>query len=46
MAGVIRTELGSYIFAFQGAGLLCIVAALAVLIENRRRIEPAPAVAA
>jgi len=46
MAGVIRTELGSYAYAFQGAGLLCLVAALAVMIGNRRRVEPATAAAA
>jgi sugar phosphate permease len=40
MAGVIRTELGSYVFAFQGAGLLCLVAALAVLMGNRRKTQP------
>jgi predicted MFS family arabinose efflux permease len=30
-AGVIRTEFGSYQFAFMGAGILCIAAALAFL---------------
>jgi MFS family permease len=43
MAGVIRTELGSYSLAFQGAGLLCVVAALAMIASNRRKRELAPA---
>jgi len=34
-AGVIRTELGSYALAFQGAGMLCLVAALASLGAGR-----------
>lgn len=41
-AGIVRTELGSYALAFQGAGLLCIVAALAVLAANRRKGQGAP----
>ncbi len=45
MAGIIRTELGSYSLAFQGAGLLCVVAALAVLASNRRKPQPAAAAA-
>lgn len=40
MAGVIRTELGSYMLAFQGAGVLCIIAALALVIGRGRRREP------
>lgn len=34
-AGFVRTELGSYALAFQGAGILCIIAALA-FISGRR----------
>jgi predicted MFS family arabinose efflux permease len=30
-AGAVRTALGSYAWAFIGAGLLCLIAALAVL---------------
>ncbi|HEV7689778.1 MAG TPA: MFS transporter [Hyphomonadaceae bacterium] len=45
MAGIIRTELGSYSLAFQGAGLLCVVAALAVLASNGRKREPVTAAA-
>jgi predicted MFS family arabinose efflux permease len=36
-AGLIRTELGSYQFAFMGAGVLCIAAALAFVGGRRRR---------
>ena len=45
-AGIIRTELGSYALAFQGAGLLCVVAALAMLATNGRGKRGAPATAA
>ena len=38
-AGVIRTELGSYILAFEVAGILCIIAALALVIGRRRPRE-------
>ncbi len=44
-AGFIRTELGSYSLAFQGAGILCIIAALAFISGSRRRTEPATAAA-
>ncbi|MDP3495109.1 MAG: MFS transporter [Hyphomonadaceae bacterium] len=44
-AGLIRTELGSYAIAFQGAGILCIVAALAFVSGTRRR-PAGPATAA
>jgi predicted MFS family arabinose efflux permease len=30
-AGAVRTELGSYTWAFMGAGMLCVIAALIVL---------------
>ena len=43
-AGFVRTELGSYSLAFQAAGILCIIAALAFL-GGRRRPEIAPAAA-
>lgn len=43
-AGLVRTELGSYAIAFQAAGILCIIAALAFL-GGRRRTEIAPAAA-
>lgn len=36
-AGLIRTELGSYQFAFMGAGVLCIAAALAFVGGRSRR---------
>ena len=42
-AGVIRTDFGAYTFAFQGAGILCIVAALAFVGRSRRRPTPVPA---
>jgi sugar phosphate permease len=45
MAGIVRTELGSYSLAFQGAGLLCVVAALAVLASNDRKRAPEVATA-
>jgi hypothetical protein len=35
-AGVIRTDFGAYTFAFQGAGILCVVAALAFIGRPRR----------
>jgi len=38
-AGVIRTEFGSYMLAFQAAGILCIIAALALVIGRRRPRE-------
>ncbi len=44
-AGVIRTELGSYQFAFVGAGVLCIAAALAFAGGRRRMSRPASATA-
>jgi predicted MFS family arabinose efflux permease len=44
-AGVIRTELGSYQFAFMGAGILCIAAALAFAGGRRRSSGPASATA-
>ncbi len=44
LAGVARTELGSYTLAFQGAGVLCIVAALA-FVGRARRAGPTPAAA-
>lgn len=44
-AGVVRTELGSYSIAFQGAGVLCVFAALAFLGGRRRSINEAPAAA-
>ncbi len=44
LAGVARTELGSYTLAFQGAGVLCILAALAFA-GRARRAGPTPAAA-
>lgn len=44
LAGVARTELGSYTLAFQGAGVLCILAALA-FVGRARRVGPTPAAA-
>jgi predicted MFS family arabinose efflux permease len=44
LAGVARTELGSYTLAFQGAGVLCIMAALAFA-GRARRTGPTPATA-
>jgi MFS family permease len=44
-AGVIRTEFGSYQYAFFGAGILCIAAALAFLGKPRRGIAGASATA-
>jgi predicted MFS family arabinose efflux permease len=43
-AGFIRTELGSYSLAFQAAGILCIIAALAFL-GSRRRAQQTPVAA-
>lgn len=45
LAGVARTELGSYTLAFQGAGVLCILAALAFVGRSRRRKSVAAAAA-
>ncbi len=42
-AGVLRTNLGSYAWAFISAGALCLIAAVAVLPIARRRGAPAPA---
>ncbi len=42
-AGWVRTELGSYTWAFIGAGLLCVIAAFIVLPIARSRAVPAPA---
>lgn len=36
VAGVIRTDFGAYTFAFQGAGILCVVAALAFIGRPRQ----------
>lgn len=44
-AGVIRTELGSYALAFQGAGILCVLAALAFVLKGRRSTREASATA-
>jgi predicted MFS family arabinose efflux permease len=44
-AGIRRTELGSYSLAFQGAGLLCVIAALAVVSAGRNRKAPTAAAA-
>jgi sugar phosphate permease len=44
-AGIVRTEFGSYALAFQGAGLLCVIAALGVLSSGRNRKAPAAAAA-
>ena len=44
LAGVIRTEVGSYALAFQGAGILCIIAALA-FVTGRRQAKIASAAA-
>ena len=44
-AGVIRTELGSYALAFQGAGILCVLAALAFVLKGRRSMPEASATA-
>jgi len=43
-AGALRVELGSYLQAFMFSGLLCLVAALMVLLIGRRRDaeEPLP----
>jgi MFS family permease len=43
MAGVIRTELGTYTLAFQGAGMLCMFAALAALGARTQARQPKPA---
>ena len=45
-AGIVRTELGSYSLAFQGAGILCVAAALAVLASGRGAGGKAPVAAA
>jgi predicted MFS family arabinose efflux permease len=37
LAGIIRTELDSYSLAFQGAGILCVLAALVFLGKPRPR---------
>ncbi len=43
-AGAVRTEFGSYTYAFIGAGALCVIAALIVLpIARTRRLAPAAA---
>ena len=44
-AGFVRTELGSYALAFQGAGILCIIAALAFISGRRRPATPTIAAA-
>ena len=44
LAGLIRTELGAYTLAFQGAGILCIIAALAFI--GRQRKAPTATAAA
>ncbi len=44
-AGFVRTELGSYSLAFQGAGILCIMAALAFVSTRRRPATPTVAAA-
>ena len=44
-AGLVRTELGSYALAFQGAGILCIIAALAFISTRRRPATPTMAAA-
>ena len=43
VAGVIRTQFGTYAPAFVGAGALCVIAALAVLPIARRTAVMAPA---
>jgi MFS family permease len=43
LAGIIRTELDSYSLAFQGAGVLCVIAALVFL--GRPKPAPTPAAA-
>jgi predicted MFS family arabinose efflux permease len=40
-AGVTRDALASYLPAFVGAGLACLLAALAILTVRRRRVETA-----
>jgi len=42
-AGALRTELGSYAWAFIGAGALCLMAAVVVLPIARTRTAPAAA---
>lgn len=42
-AGVLRTEFGSYALAFQGAGMLCLFAALASLTARTQGPAPKPA---
>lgn len=45
-AGAVRTQFGSYTYAFIGAGALCVIAALIVLpIAKTRRLAAAPAAA-
>jgi hypothetical protein len=44
IAGVARTELGDYVFAFTGAGALAVLAGFAALMIGRR-VTPAPAAA-
>ena len=39
-AGVVRTTLGNYAWAFTGAGLLCVIAALGVLSIGRKGLNP------
>jgi sugar phosphate permease len=41
-AGVLRTNLGTYLEAFLLSGLLCLIAAAMVLMIGRRRSEAAP----
>jgi predicted MFS family arabinose efflux permease len=42
-AGIIRTNLGSYVLAFQGAGILCVLAALASLSARHAPPQVKPA---
>lgn len=44
-AGAVRTQLGSYTWAFVGAGVLCVIAALIVLPIARRKATVAAATA-
>jgi predicted MFS family arabinose efflux permease len=41
-AGVLRTNLGTYLEAFLLSGLLCLIAAAMVLMIDRQRSEAAP----
>jgi predicted MFS family arabinose efflux permease len=41
LAGMVRTDTGTYLGAFVSAGLLCLVAALMAAFVGRKPAEPA-----